>query len=57
MSTVLTAEDVGHLRTGAHFLACAIDPTAIHVYAGMIQEAMQTRSVELAMGWPRREAR
>ncbi|MCX8453528.1 DUF917 domain-containing protein [Paenarthrobacter ureafaciens] len=47
MSTVLTPDDVGHLRTGAHFLACAIDPTAIHVYAGMIQEAMQTRSVEL----------
>lgn len=47
MSNVLTPEDVRHLRTGAHFLACAIDPTAIHIYADMIQEAMQDQSVEL----------
>lgn len=43
----LTADDVRHLRTGAHFLACTIDPTAIHVYAEMIQRAMENRSVEL----------
>lgn len=47
MSTVLTAEDVRNLRTGAHFLACTIDPTAIYVYAEMIQRAMEDRSLEL----------
>jgi DUF917 family protein len=47
MSTALTAEDVRNLRTGAHFLACTIDPTAIYVYADMIQRAMEDRSLEL----------
>jgi len=47
MSTVLTTEDVRNLRTGAHFLACTIDPTAIYVYAEMIQRAMEDRSLEL----------
>lgn len=47
MSTTLTAEDVRNLRTGAHFLACTIDPTAIYVYAEMIQRAMEDRSLEL----------
>ncbi|AFR31372.1 DUF917 domain-containing protein [Arthrobacter sp. Rue61a] len=47
MSTVLTTEDVRNLRTGAHFLACTIDPTAIYIYAEMIQRAMKDRSLEL----------
>jgi DUF917 family protein len=47
MSTLLTAPDVRHLRTGAHFLACAIDPTAIYIYAEMIQQAMEDRTLEL----------
>ena len=47
MSTVLTTEDVRNLRTGAHFLTCTIDPTAIYIYAEMIQRAMEDRSLEL----------
>lgn len=47
MSTVLTTEDVRNLRTGAHFLTCTIDPTAIYIYAEMIQRAMEGRSLEL----------
>lgn len=47
MSTVLTPEDIRNLRTGAHFLTCTIDPTAIYIYAEMIQRAMEGRSVEL----------
>lgn len=47
MSTVLTPEDIRNLRTGAHFLTCTIDPTAIYIYAEMIQRAMEERSVEL----------
>jgi DUF917 family protein len=47
MSTQLTADDVRHLRTGAHFLACAIDPTAIHVYTDMVLQAMEHQSLEL----------
>jgi DUF917 family protein len=47
MSTLLTAADVRHLRTGAHFLACTIDPTAIYLYAEMVQQAMDNRSLEL----------
>lgn len=47
MSTILTPEDVRNLRTGAHFLTCTIDPTAIYIYAEMIQRAMEDRSLEL----------
>jgi DUF917 family protein len=47
MSTLITAEDVRHLRTGAHFLTCTIDPTAIYIYAEMIQRAMEGRPLEL----------
>jgi hypothetical protein len=47
MSTVLTTEDIRNLRTGAHFLTCTIDPTAIYIYAEMIQRAMEDRSLEL----------
>jgi DUF917 family protein len=47
MRTQLTAEDVRHLRTGAHFLACTIDPTAIYIYAEMIEKAMENRRLEL----------
>jgi uncharacterized protein len=47
MGALLTAEDVRHLRTGAHFLACTIDPTAIYVYAEMIEKAMENRALEL----------
>ncbi len=47
MSALLTVQDVRHLRTGAHFLACTIDPTAIYVYAEMIEKAMENRALEL----------
>ena len=43
----LTPEDVAHLGTGAHFLACCIDPTSIYIYLEMIQLAMQERPVQL----------
>ena len=43
----LTAEDVRHLRTGAHFLACTLDPTSIYIYAEMIEKAMENSPVNL----------
>ena len=43
----LTPDNVDHLATGAHFLACCIDPTSIYIYVEMIQLAMQQRKLQL----------
>jgi DUF917 family protein len=43
----LTPEDVGHLATGATFLACCIDPTTIYIYEEMIRTAMSTKPLTL----------
>lgn len=47
MRTLLTAADVSSIRTGAHFLACTIDPTTIYLYEQMITRAMEDQPVEL----------
>lgn len=44
----MTPDDVGHLATGAMFLACCIDPTSIHIYEEMIRGAMATKPLTLA---------
>ncbi|WP_264668866.1 DUF917 domain-containing protein [Arthrobacter sp. VKM Ac-2550] len=45
--TSLTSADIAHLRTGAQFLACTIDPTSTYIYAEMIQSAMVSGQVQL----------
>lgn len=45
--SILTTLDVGHLATGANFLACCIDPTSIYIYVDMIRLAMEERQVQL----------
>jgi DUF917 family protein len=47
MTRSLTVEDIEHLRTGAHFMACCIDPTSVYIYAEMISLAMTSHSVQL----------
>jgi DUF917 family protein len=44
----LTPTDVDRLAVGAQFLACSIDPTAMHMYADMTRHAMRTRQLRLA---------
>lgn len=45
--TILSAADIRHLRTGAHFLACSLDPTAIHIYAENILAAIGRTNVSV----------
>lgn len=45
--TLLTADDIRHLRTGAHFLACCVDPTAIHIYAEKILSALDDGQISV----------
>lgn len=44
----LAPEDVGHLATGATFLACCIDRTSTYIYEEMIRSAMSTKPLALA---------
>lgn len=45
--TLLDDDDVRALRTGAHFLACCLDPTAIHIYAEKILGALGDGRVDI----------
>lgn len=47
MITRLIADDIRHLGTGAHFLACTIDPMSVFSYADMIEETMKERRLML----------
>jgi len=44
----LTVDDIDRLATGAQFLSCSIDPTAMFMYAEMTRQAMRSATLQLA---------